>query len=215
MPRGSSRPRSTRSTSSPTPRRRTARAWYRQTGLRRRLVRLRLRGFRDDLRHSRRDAQHHPRAPLWRRDPRQAASLVDRVLVAGRRRELRRLVQHARGAAKGIRAHAPKDEELHRIADELQAVQRKNFLPASRVHPPAGPLLPRVHHGDRGRARQPDLAAPDGRCRGHGDRGHARPRALALPPAPRRVRAPDLRRRRRRDPRRQCLDFTAAGERFG
>ena len=34
---------------------------------------------------------------------------------------------YARGAAKGIRAHAPKDAELHRIADELQAVQRRNF----------------------------------------------------------------------------------------
>ena len=35
---------------------------------------------------------------------------------------------YARGAAKAIRAHAPKDEELHRIADELQAVQRRNFF---------------------------------------------------------------------------------------
>ena len=34
---------------------------------------------------------------------------------------------YARGAGKAIRAHAPKDTELHRIADELQAVQRKNF----------------------------------------------------------------------------------------
>ena len=34
---------------------------------------------------------------------------------------------HARGAARAIRAHAPKDEELHRIADELQAVRRRNF----------------------------------------------------------------------------------------
>ena len=34
---------------------------------------------------------------------------------------------HARGAAKAIRAHAPKDEELHRIADALHAVQRRNF----------------------------------------------------------------------------------------
>ncbi len=34
---------------------------------------------------------------------------------------------YARGAAKAIRAHAPKDAELHRIADELQAVQRRNF----------------------------------------------------------------------------------------
>ena len=34
---------------------------------------------------------------------------------------------YAKGAAKGIRAHAPQDKELHRIADELQAVQRRNF----------------------------------------------------------------------------------------
>ena len=34
---------------------------------------------------------------------------------------------HARGASKAIRAHAPKDAELHRIADELQAVQKRNF----------------------------------------------------------------------------------------
>ena len=34
---------------------------------------------------------------------------------------------YARGAANAIRAHAPKDAELHRIADELQAVQRRNF----------------------------------------------------------------------------------------
>ena len=35
---------------------------------------------------------------------------------------------HARGAAKAIRAHAPKDTELHRIADTLKAVQRHNFF---------------------------------------------------------------------------------------
>ena len=35
---------------------------------------------------------------------------------------------HAKGAARAIRAHAPKDEELHRIADELQAVQKRNFF---------------------------------------------------------------------------------------
>ena len=35
---------------------------------------------------------------------------------------------HARGTGKAIRAHAPKDAELHRIADELQAVQRRNFF---------------------------------------------------------------------------------------
>ena len=35
---------------------------------------------------------------------------------------------YAKGAARAIRAHAPKDTELHRIADELQAVQRRNFF---------------------------------------------------------------------------------------
>ena len=34
---------------------------------------------------------------------------------------------HAQGAAGAIRAHAPKDAELHRIADALQPVQRRNF----------------------------------------------------------------------------------------
>ena len=34
---------------------------------------------------------------------------------------------HAKGSAKAIRAHAPQDTELHRIADALQAVQRRNF----------------------------------------------------------------------------------------
>lgn len=35
---------------------------------------------------------------------------------------------HARGSVRGIRAHAPQDEELHRIADVLQDVQRRNFF---------------------------------------------------------------------------------------
>ena len=34
---------------------------------------------------------------------------------------------HASGAAKALRAHAPKDTELHRIADALQHAQRRNF----------------------------------------------------------------------------------------
>ena len=34
---------------------------------------------------------------------------------------------YARGAARAIRAHAPQDTDLHRIADELQTVQRRNF----------------------------------------------------------------------------------------
>ena len=42
-------------------------------------------------------------------------------------------LSHAKGAAKAIRAHAPKDEELHRIADKLQAVQRRNFYQLTAV----------------------------------------------------------------------------------
>ena len=34
---------------------------------------------------------------------------------------------HARGSVRAIRAHAPRDGELHRIADVLQDVQRRNF----------------------------------------------------------------------------------------
>ena len=33
----------------------------------------------------------------------------------------------ATGAPKAIRAHAPEDGELHRIADDLQTIQRRNF----------------------------------------------------------------------------------------
>ena len=91
---------------------------------------------------------------------------------------------HAKGAAKGIRAHAPKDRELHRIADELQDAQRRNFFQLNASIRQRGQLLPRIHHGVRGRARQPDLAAADRRRRRRLDRGAARPGALALPPAP-------------------------------
>lgn len=43
---------------------------------------------------------------------------------------------YAKGGAKKIRKHAPKDAELHRIADELQAVQKTNRyrLTASMSH---------------------------------------------------------------------------------
>ena len=34
---------------------------------------------------------------------------------------------YVRGATVGIRAHAPQDNELHRIVDTLQAIQRRNF----------------------------------------------------------------------------------------
>lgn len=35
--------------------------------------------------------------------------------------------EYARGSCKNIRSHAPLDTELHRIADELQAIQRRHF----------------------------------------------------------------------------------------
>lgn len=43
---------------------------------------------------------------------------------------------YAKGAAKAIRVYAPKDEMLHRIADDLQAVQKRHFykLTASTKH---------------------------------------------------------------------------------
>lgn len=69
--------------------------------------------------------------------------------------------RYARAAPRHIRDHAPKDRELHRIADALQAVQQRNFyqLHAGIVH------LDRYYHeycmGDRGRTRQPDLAGYD------------------------------------------------------
>ncbi|MFT6670530.1 MAG: hypothetical protein ACJAVZ_002000 [Afipia broomeae] len=34
---------------------------------------------------------------------------------------------HAKGALRKIRDYAPQDDELHRIADTLQAIQRRNF----------------------------------------------------------------------------------------
>ena len=35
--------------------------------------------------------------------------------------------RYAKGATKKIREYAPQDTELHRIADELQSIQRRNF----------------------------------------------------------------------------------------
>jgi hypothetical protein len=44
--------------------------------------------------------------------------------------------RHAKGAPRKIRDHAPKEGELHRVADALQAVQRRNFyqLHAAVIH---------------------------------------------------------------------------------
>lgn len=35
--------------------------------------------------------------------------------------------QYAKGSCKAIRSYAPQDAELHRIADELQAIQKRHF----------------------------------------------------------------------------------------
>jgi hypothetical protein len=40
---------------------------------------------------------------------------------------------YARGASRTIRAHAPRDGELHRIADALARIQRRNFYPLDAV----------------------------------------------------------------------------------
>ena len=106
---------------------------------------------------------------------------------------------HARGAAGAIRAHAPKDTELHRIADVLQDAQRRNFWQLNASIRQQGRYCHEYGMAIEVERDSPThLAAADGRRRRCRDRGAARPRALALPPAPVGVRAPDLRRRRRR-----------------
>ena len=45
---------------------------------------------------------------------------------------------HARGAARAIRAHAPQDTELHRIADVLQDAQRRNIWQLNATVRPQG-----------------------------------------------------------------------------
>ena len=104
-----------------------ARIWYRDQGLHDQWYDFVCEDFETICEISRRHARHHPRAPLWRRHPQQAAGVVFRFQLAGRRRELLRPVQLRPGRRQGHTRHAPKDAELHRIADELQAVQRKNF----------------------------------------------------------------------------------------
>ncbi|WP_072386851.1 antitoxin of toxin-antitoxin stability system [Hyphomicrobium sp. CS1BSMeth3] len=49
---------------------------------------------------------------------------------------------HAKAASRKIRAHAPNDEKLHRIADALQATQRRNFYQLHAVVTHRG----RAHH---------------------------------------------------------------------
>lgn len=90
---------------------------------------------------------------------------------------------YRKGTAAEIRTYAPKDVELHRIADALHQAQRRNFyqLTAEATH--WGAILSRILHGDLGHPRQPDLAGHDRRCRGDRHGGIARSRPLALSPA--------------------------------
>ena len=113
---------------------------------------------------------------------------------------------YARGAARAIRAHAPKDEELHRIADELQAIQRRNFHQLHASIRQQGRYCHEYTMAIEVERDSPTWQPHDRRRRGRRDRGAARPGALALPPAPIGVRAPDDRRSRRRDRVRECLD---------
>ena len=93
-----------------------------------RVVRRRVRRLRDNLPDRRRDAQDQPRQAHGRRDAGKSPHLVFRGFASqGDGASFEGQYSHARGAARAIRAHAPKDEELHRIADELQAVQKRNF----------------------------------------------------------------------------------------
>ena len=125
-------------------------------------------------------------------------------------------LHYARGAAKAIRAHAPKDEELHRIADELQSVQKRNFHQLHATIRQSGRYCHEFSMVIEVERDSPTGAAPDRRRRGNRDRDAARPCALALPPASVRVRAPDLRRGRRRDSRHERSDVHGRSERrFG
>ena len=73
--------------------------------------------------------RHQPHAPLCRRNAGQAASSGGRGFWSqGDGASFEGSYAHAKGAAKAIRAHAPKDDELHRIADALQAVQTAELL---------------------------------------------------------------------------------------
>ena len=92
-----------------------------------------------------------PVRPLWRRNAGQAAGLVHGLSArqGDGASPSPAHYSHANGAPpKAIRAHAPKDDELHRIADALQAVQKAQFLaPAPRVRiRQTRSVLPRVHH---------------------------------------------------------------------
>jgi hypothetical protein len=72
------------------------------------------------------------------------------------------------------RKHAPRRDPGIRAAGHRTAPHRRcpsgdpapQLLSASRRCQPSRPLLSRILHGDLGRARQPDLAGHDRRCRG-------------------------------------------------
>lgn len=59
---------------------------------------------------------------------------------------------YAKHAPRRIREYALRDPELHRIADMLQSIQRRNFYQLRADATPSRPPLPRILHGDLGRA---------------------------------------------------------------
>lgn len=66
---------------------------------------------------------HHHRRQILRK----SLYLVFRFLLSGDGACFEGLYHYQPGAAQHIRKHAPQDEALHRIADELQAIQQRNL----------------------------------------------------------------------------------------
>ena len=153
----------------------------------RRVARLHFRQLRDHLPDHWRHPQHPPRSSLRRRNPGRT-----RYLVPGSGRKAMAPATKANTAMRPAqqRPCAPRPQR-HRIAQHPRrpaARATSKQLAAPRNLPTLRPLQPRELHEDRGRARQPDLAASDRRGRGHRHRGPPRSRPLALHAASGRIR---------------------------
>ncbi len=94
-----------------------------------------------------------------------------------------------------IREYAPQDRELHRIADALQAVQKRNFWQLQAEISHRGRYCHPYSMGYHRHPEQSDWSGTDSRCGSRCQRSPARPGLLAVPPAGKRVRLADLRRR--------------------
>ena len=174
----------------------------------RRVVRLRARGFRDHLPDHRRDPRYQSRAPLWRRNPRQAADLLERFQLArGWRVFLRHLLPRPRPPP---RESAPTRPKTRSCIGSRTSCRRSRGATSIRFAPRSGTRGRYCH--EYSMAIEVERDSPTWQPMTDGaeenrDRGATRSRALALPAAPLGIRAPDLRRSRRRDRLDQPVDL--------